>query len=161
MEGAGATAQDKGRGYYYGGWLSSRSVPGYQSSTPLKNMLVYDMVTNSFRNQTGPDDTPRAEGVMLYLPVGDGGILVYFGGIQFPYGNETAAAVSLYSVQYSLKMLTSIAPHDCKLLSCRLGLLTQTTRRTFIYTISQTMSGTKKLRMVTKSLGTAGGSAQE
>ncbi|KAF2680577.1 hypothetical protein K458DRAFT_479748 [Lentithecium fluviatile CBS 122367] len=93
--GAGVAVQDKGRGYYYGGWLTNSSVPGYHSRTPLKNMLVYDIVANSFRNQTGPDDTPRAEGVMIYLPVGDGGFLVYFGGIQFPYGNDTVAALPM------------------------------------------------------------------
>jgi hypothetical protein len=102
MEGAGVAVQDKGRGYYYGGWLTGASVPGYHPRTPLKNMLVYDIVANSFRNQTGPDDTPRAEGVMVYLPVGDGGFLVYFGGIQFPYGNETAAAVSFQSIRLFL-----------------------------------------------------------
>lgn len=97
-EGAGVAVQDKAKGYYYGGWLTDSSVPGYRSRTALSNMLVYDMLKNSFRNQTGPDDIPRAEGVMIYLPAGDSGLLVYFGGIQFPYGNETEAAVSSSSI---------------------------------------------------------------
>lgn len=58
-------------------------------------MLVYNMLENSFRNQTGPDDIPRAEGVLLYLPVGDAGMLVYFGGMEFPYGNSTPRGVSV------------------------------------------------------------------
>lgn len=66
-------------------------------------MLVYDMVTNTFKNQSGPDNIPRAEGVMIYLPVGDGGFLVYFGGIQFPYGNDTVAAVSSHTIIASRK----------------------------------------------------------
>ncbi|CAI6335497.1 unnamed protein product [Periconia digitata] len=90
--GAGAVDQDKGIGYYYGGWLTNASVPGYNSRTVLKNMLVYDMLGNSFRNQSGPDDVPRAEGVMLYIPAGDSGLLVYFGGIQTPFNNNTVVA---------------------------------------------------------------------
>jgi hypothetical protein len=92
--GAGATNQNAGVGYYYGGWLTNTSVPGYGVRTPLANMLVYDMIANSFRNQSGPDDTPRAEGVMLYVPSGDNGMLVYFGGLEFPDGNSTARGVS-------------------------------------------------------------------
>ncbi|KAJ6211791.1 hypothetical protein PSV09DRAFT_1159488 [Bipolaris maydis] len=91
-EGAGVTVQDKARSYYYGGWLTNSSVPGYQPRTALRNMLVYDMLANSFKNQSGPDIIPRAEGVMIYLPAGDSGLLVYFGGIQFPYSNGTAEA---------------------------------------------------------------------
>lgn len=94
MKGAGVAVQDRAKGYYYGGWLTNYSVPSYQSRTPLKNMIVYDIIDNSFKNRTGPDDIPRAEGVMVYVPAGDGGFLVYFGGIQFPYGNDTEAAVS-------------------------------------------------------------------
>ena len=52
------------------------------------------MLGNVLTNNTGPDSIPRAEGSMLYLPVGDGGFLVYFGGVQLPYGNSTIAAVS-------------------------------------------------------------------
>jgi len=88
--GAGVAVEDKAVGYYYGGWLTNASVPGYSSRTPLTNMLTYDMLGNRFSNQSGPDDTPRAEGAMVYLPAGDRGLLVYFGGIQFPYGNLTA-----------------------------------------------------------------------
>ncbi|KAF2464857.1 uncharacterized protein BDR25DRAFT_241162, partial [Lindgomyces ingoldianus] len=94
--GAGAVAQDRAVGYYYGGWLSSNSVPGYIAQTPLNSMLIYNMKKNSFRNRTGPDDTPRAEGVMVYIPAGDAGMLVYFGGIEFPYGNSTREGVSMY-----------------------------------------------------------------
>lgn len=93
--GAGVAVQDRGQGYYYGGWLTDASVPGYQSQTALSNMLVYDMLANSFRNQSGPDQVPRAEGVMLYLPVGDAGMLVYFGGVQQPYGNDTTVAMPM------------------------------------------------------------------
>lgn len=83
--GAGAVAQDKAKGYYYGGWLTSSSVPGFGSEpVPLANMLEFDMLKSSFRNQSGPDSIRRAEGVMLYVPAGDSGMLVYFGGLEFP-----------------------------------------------------------------------------
>lgn len=92
--GAGAVAQDKAKAYYYGGWLTDASVPGYGSRTALQNMLVYDMAGNKFRNQSGPDQTPRAEGSMVYLPVGDSGLLVYFGGIEVD--NGTTQGVSIH-----------------------------------------------------------------
>lgn len=40
------------------------------------------MDTNSWSNDTGPDDIGRAEGVMVHIPAGDGGMLVYLGGIR-------------------------------------------------------------------------------
>ena len=88
--GAGVAVEDKAVGYYYGGWLTSASVPDYGSRTPLANMITYDMIGNKFSNVSGPDSIKRAEGAMVYLPAGDGGLLVYFGGIQFPDANLTA-----------------------------------------------------------------------
>ncbi|KAK4956141.1 hypothetical protein LTR66_013363 [Elasticomyces elasticus] len=85
--GAGVAIDDKAVGYYYGGWLSNASIPGW-SGGPLatSNLLRYDMIANSWTNHSGPDTTPRAEGVMLYIPASDSGMLVYFGGVQTPYG---------------------------------------------------------------------------
>ncbi|KAF2873284.1 hypothetical protein BDV95DRAFT_593628 [Massariosphaeria phaeospora] len=96
--GAGTVAQDRGRGYYYGGHLNNLSVPGYASTpTILDTMLVYDMLGNTFRNQTGPDGTGRAEGSMVYVPAGDAGLLVYYGGIQ-DAGNGTVKAVPMTEI---------------------------------------------------------------
>ena len=89
--GAGATVQDKAVGYYYGGYLTGASVPGYKSQTPLSSMLVYNMLDHTFTNQSGPDNVPRAEGSMVYIPAGDAGLLVYFGGVE--YVNQTRKAV--------------------------------------------------------------------
>ena len=76
-------------------------------------MLVYDMLENSFRNQSGPDDIRRAEGVMLYLPVGDSGLLIYFGGVQLPYGNSTMEGVGvLLSVCHEI-VLTGLGSDEC------------------------------------------------
>jgi hypothetical protein len=146
-EGAGVTVQDKARGYYYGGWLTNSSVPGYQSRTALRNMLVYDILANSFRNQSGPDDIPRAEGVMIYLPAGDSGLLVYFGGIQFPYGNETAEAVGSSSIKLLFRSLIGAASNDC---TSRIGwkfFVTQAAHRISMCTISGMISGTSRGRV--------------
>lgn len=96
--GAGAVAQSRGTGYYYGGWLSNASVPSWgPQPLALSNLLIYDMIKNTWNNATGFDSVPRAEGVMLYLPISDAGMLVYFGGIQMPFtpGNNTWTGVSV------------------------------------------------------------------
>jgi hypothetical protein len=77
-------------GYYYGGWLTQSSEPGYDTPTAIDTLLTYDMVANRFRNQSGPDTTRRAEGALLYIPAGDGGMLIYMGGIQVQNGTRTA-----------------------------------------------------------------------
>jgi hypothetical protein len=45
-------------------------------------LIHYNMDENRWANITGPDDVGRAEGAMVHLPISDGGMLVYFGGIQ-------------------------------------------------------------------------------
>ncbi|KAH8429033.1 uncharacterized protein LDX57_006704 [Aspergillus melleus] len=88
--GAGVTVQDRGVGYYYGGWLSNASVPDWGDSDPiaLSHLLSYNMLENTWTNSSGPDSVGRAEGVMLYVPASDG-MLVYLGGVQTPSKNGT------------------------------------------------------------------------
>ncbi|KAF2735105.1 hypothetical protein EJ04DRAFT_534423 [Polyplosphaeria fusca] len=95
--GAGVVVEDKMLGFYYGGWLTNNSVPGYGDPTMLSTLLVYDMNNTGFNNRSGPDTVPRAEGVMIYLPAGDGGILVYFGGIQIA-DNGTTVGVPMSDI---------------------------------------------------------------
>jgi hypothetical protein len=82
--GAGVSISEKGEAYYYGGWLSNNSVPGWTGPPMATTGLIkYTMDTNTWSNITGPSDNMRrAEGAMVYIPVSDGGMLVYFGGIQ-------------------------------------------------------------------------------
>lgn len=88
--GAGTAVNDTGLAYYYGGWLSNRSVPGWTGEGMTTSTLIqYDMVKNKWTNNTGPDNVGRAEGVMVNIPASDGGMLIYFGGISTPYNNET------------------------------------------------------------------------
>lgn len=96
--GAG-TIDDVGRGYYYGGWLSSANVPGWNGpAVALSNMLTYDMIKKAWTNSSGPDSTPRAEGVMLYIPASDAGMLVYFGGVQAPSNNGSWIGVGMENI---------------------------------------------------------------
>lgn len=94
--GAGVTIEDRAWSYYFGGWLSNDSVPGWAGSPlALNSMLKYDMVANTWANDTYKAMRPSAEGVMLYIPASDAGMLVYFGGLELaPNGtNYTMAAM--------------------------------------------------------------------
>ncbi|KAK8081843.1 hypothetical protein PG996_000624 [Apiospora saccharicola] len=86
--GAGVAVSERGEGYYYGGWQSNASnlYPGWTGPrAATTNLIKYDMDAKEFESLAGPTDgIKRAEGVMVYLPISDRGILVYFGGVQDP-----------------------------------------------------------------------------
>ena len=88
--GAGVGISELGQGYMLGGWLSNSSVPGWIGGAMATSTLIkYDMDSQVWTNNTGPDNVPRAEGAMVYLPGSGSGLLVYFGGITAPFYNET------------------------------------------------------------------------
>lgn len=87
--GAGATAHDKALGYYYGGRPTNAT-----DARILSTMVVYDMLNNKFTTQSEPDHVGRGEGVMLYIPAGNAGILVYFGGVQMVAGVQEPLPMS-------------------------------------------------------------------
>ena len=91
--GAGVTVQDRGWSYYLGGWLSNASVQGWTGPpVGLDRMLKYDMLQNSWTNNSIDGWPAKAEGVLLYIPASDQGMLVYFGGLeQSPNGTFTMA----------------------------------------------------------------------
>lgn len=93
--GAGTTDEEQAMGYYYGGWLSNASVPGFGPRIPTSNLIIYNMMRNEWSNNTGPDSIPRTEGVLLHIPASDAGMLVHLGGLQFPDfpENDTAEGV--------------------------------------------------------------------
>jgi hypothetical protein len=79
--GAGAMS-DAGVAYYYGGYLNNKTVPKWGSESLMLNSLTsYDMNTGTWFNRTY-DATPRAEGILHYLPASAAGMLVYFGGVE-------------------------------------------------------------------------------
>ncbi|KAI8220050.1 Kelch repeat-containing protein [Colletotrichum sp. SAR 10_86] len=88
--GAGVSISSRGEAYYYGGWQSNASVPGWTGPPKaLSRLIKYDMDTNSWNSAAGPDNVGRAEGVMVFIPIGDAGMLVYFGGSLDLDGNGT------------------------------------------------------------------------
>lgn len=97
--GAGVSIPSRGEAYYYGGWFNNASVPGWTGPPQTSNRLIkYTMDSNSWSNLTGPDTVGRAEGVMVFIPIGDAGMLVYFGGGRDEYGNGTLVPEPLNTV---------------------------------------------------------------
>ncbi|KAF2127052.1 hypothetical protein P153DRAFT_377359 [Dothidotthia symphoricarpi CBS 119687] len=91
--GAGTEIESLGLGYHYGGWLNERTTPGW-TGHPIatSNLIRFEFSTGTMRNNSGPDTIGRAEGQLVYLPASDGGLLVYFGGIEDPSRNGTTVA---------------------------------------------------------------------
>ncbi|KAF1839262.1 hypothetical protein BDW02DRAFT_585319 [Decorospora gaudefroyi] len=97
--GAGTQVESRGLGFYLGGWLSNRSTLGWTGPPMATNGLIqFDMSTGELKNRSGPDDTGRAEGHLLFLPVSDSGILIYFGGIEDTYRNGSFDAANMSEI---------------------------------------------------------------
>lgn len=80
--GAGVAVSETGTGFYYGGWQSNATAPGWTDAAEATTGLVkYDMDGNTWTSSSGPDTLKRAEGSMNYIPASDGGMLIYFGGV--------------------------------------------------------------------------------
>jgi hypothetical protein len=88
--GAGVSVNERAEGYYFGGWMNGRRTSGGSAYPRASgNLIRYDMIGNTFTNNSGLDNTGRAEGVMVYIPASDNGLLIYFGGILDPSHNGT------------------------------------------------------------------------
>ena len=93
--GAGTHIPELGFGYYSGGGINEQTTPGWDGPPiATSNLVRYDYTAGTLNNNTGPDSVGRAEGQMVYLPASDGGLLVYFGGVEDPYRNGTFVGVS-------------------------------------------------------------------
>jgi hypothetical protein len=109
--GAGTTLSARGEGYYYGGYSSNRTTPDWSGpSWATNSLLKYDMVNNFWTNNSGPDTIGRAEGVMVTIPASKQGLLIYFGGVTFPYQNSTEVPVSRCTLSESMHGLISVNP---------------------------------------------------
>lgn len=103
----GVGVSELAKGYTLGGWMSNASMPGWIGGRQATSSLItYDMNANSWTNTSGPDTVPKAEGVMLYIPASNDGLLIYFGGITTPYGNDTIvplpmSTIYIYDIQSS------------------------------------------------------------
>ncbi|KAK3380538.1 hypothetical protein B0T24DRAFT_519653 [Lasiosphaeria ovina] len=98
--GAGVSVAGRGEAYYYGGWASNASVAGWGAGPPRASsrLVRYAMDANAWSSLAGPDDVARADGAMFYIPAGDAGMLVYFGGSADLHGNGTATPQPLDKV---------------------------------------------------------------
>ena len=89
-----STVTDEGVAYYYGGYLTNKSVLGWNTDALMLNSLVtFDTKTRKWNNRTY-DPVPIAEGNMHYIPASDRGMLIYIGGVEFK--NSIATYVSFY-----------------------------------------------------------------
>jgi hypothetical protein len=90
--GAG-TITDTGTAYYYGGYLTNLSVPGWSDERlMLSSLASFNMNTQTWSNHTY-EQTPRAEGTLRFIPASSDGMLVYFGGLET--NNGTVEYVSV------------------------------------------------------------------
>ncbi|RVD80429.1 uncharacterized protein DFL_008326 [Arthrobotrys flagrans] len=106
--GASAVVEASGMAYYFGGWISSDSEYAYEG----KEVAVAD----------GIDIGRRAEGVMLYVPLGDSGILVAFGGIRMDEDGRKSAVpmseITIYNIasrQWFVQKATGDIPESRRL----------------------------------------------
>ncbi|KZM22983.1 uncharacterized protein EKO05_0011196 [Ascochyta rabiei] len=76
------TVSDAGIAYYYGGYLTNTSDFKTVGQPVMQNTLIsYDMDSRQWDSHIW-DDTRRAEGSLQYIPASEGGMLVYFGGVE-------------------------------------------------------------------------------
>jgi hypothetical protein len=107
--GAGTHIDGLGLGFYFGGYKSNQTDPTWTGGPVATADLVrFDYTTGTLSNNSGPyDNVGRAEGQMVYLPVSDNGLLVYFGGIEDAGQNGTAVPVSrLHQDIHNVTLLT-------------------------------------------------------
>lgn len=95
--GAGVGISETGQGYYYGGWITNASMKGWtQGKTMSSAFYKFEYDTNKTTAPNTPDDgLPRAEGAMVWIPAGDSGLLVYFGGLVDSNKNNDPGPQSL------------------------------------------------------------------
>jgi hypothetical protein len=106
--GAGVGVNELGKGFYLGGYLNEKNTPGWKGDELMMSQLVqYTYGSGVVSNFTGPSDgRGRAEGRMVFLPAGDGGLLVYFGGFQMKDGEKVAVCVPVMECIYGMFKLT-------------------------------------------------------
>ncbi|KAB5530408.1 hypothetical protein GE09DRAFT_974348 [Coniochaeta sp. 2T2.1] len=98
--GAGVGVSETGMGYYYGGWVSNASMSGWTQPRTMSSILyTYTYDTGRFTQAASPDQSPRAEGAMVWIPAGDTlGLLIYMGGVVSQNSNGTAVPQSFDKV---------------------------------------------------------------
>jgi hypothetical protein len=97
-----STVTGDGIAYYYGGYLTENSVSGWTGKPLMLNSLIsYDLNTRRWANRT--DGIPRAEGTLQYIPAGNTGMLINFGGVEtLAGGYVTYANMSVSRLPWAL-----------------------------------------------------------
>lgn len=62
----------------------------------LNSLVSYSMNDGKWGNST--NGAARAEGALQYIPAGDRGMLVYFGGVEKPSGGITSYVSIILSI---------------------------------------------------------------
>lgn len=103
--GAGVGVSEIGQGFILGGWMSNNSIPGWSGAPyATSSLLMYDMDNEAWTNSTGPaDNLPRAEGVMVYIPASDTGLLIQFGGVTVDSNGTSEASPMEHINVYDIK----------------------------------------------------------
>ncbi|KAJ4986475.1 cell wall anchored protein [Stagonosporopsis vannaccii] len=112
--GAGTHIEGLGLGFYFGGYKSNWTDPNWTGpAIATADLVRFEYSTGYLSNNSGPaDNVGRAEGQLVYLPISDSGLLVYFGGIEDPQQNGTSLPeIHMYDVQSS-KWYTQTATGD-------------------------------------------------
>jgi hypothetical protein len=107
--GANTAVEHIGKAYQLGGWMNAASDINWVGPRKASNrMAVYDMVTDTWSNSSGPiDEMGRAEGAMFYVPFGDApGMLVHFGGVKTTQGDEEREEPVCFSCAHVPSKLT-------------------------------------------------------
>lgn len=95
--GAGTSVEHMGMGYYLGGWLGEKNVVGWSGDRfATSNLISYNMISNTFRNESGPPGPARVEGVLYYVPTGDSGLLISFGGYYAEQGEDLVGVCPVF-----------------------------------------------------------------
>jgi hypothetical protein len=98
--GAGTHIEGLGLGFYFGGWRSNQTDINWTGpAVATADLVRFEYNTGLLSNTSGPgDNVGRAEGQMVYLPVSDNGLLVYFGGIEDLHQNGTATPANMSNI---------------------------------------------------------------
>lgn len=102
----GGTAYAAEFGFFAGGHSSNQTDSKFANWTGgesliLNTMLTYDMENNSFTNKTTPFD-PFTLSKLVFVPVGEKGILLSLGGASIPKGKFNWTGNDLKNVRSRL-----------------------------------------------------------
>ncbi|KAF2723856.1 hypothetical protein K431DRAFT_292158 [Polychaeton citri CBS 116435] len=112
--GGNTVAEDVGSGYWLGGWFDNTTTPGWRGPPQMNpEFVLYDFVNQKQQNLSGPTGhTAYAEGTLNWIPASDGGMLVYFGGVQQSTDVDNAPVESSLQLDMSQVYIYDIRNND-------------------------------------------------